>query len=478
MFSRKEEDPDEIVLGTVLSDRNRGRFYKLGRHDQEHHVTIWGRTGSGKSKLLQAIFLQHLKRGHGVGILDPHHDLSIDTLSYLVRDGFFRDDRALERLVYLDWGNGSYVPFNVLRAGGDPKAVALNALEAMMRVWPELRRAPTFQTLFLSATMALIENRLPLTFLYQLLTDGPFRERCLRQVSDPLVLQAFGTFEQTRVSVKDSGSTLRRAFLISFSDVARLTLGQPEYWVDHRKIMDTGESVIHNLGNIKDAETKRLIGALLLVQLEQAALSRTDTPASLRKPFTMLVDEWPSFSASDSTIGTMLAQTRKFGLRLVLAAQSTDQASGDALEGALENCRLNIVFGLGRDSAVDQSRWLTVLDPEAKRYDEATGRVRRISTGEQFEDMAQDLQSLSPQEAYVKLHTEAPEKLQTLRIADSIGIEGRQLDSVLSAYKGRYQRSTEDAQYAAHSVGGNVSPLHKPGPKPEMFATPDIGSVP
>lgn len=439
------------MLGQILSDSGRGGLYRLCREDQEHHVTVWGRTGSGKSKLLQAIFLQHLSRRHGVAILDPHHDLSFDTLAYLVETGFFDRDGAFDRLVYLDWGNGSYVPFNILGVVGDPKSVAMNALEAMMRVWPELRRAPTFQTLFLSATMVLIKNQLPITFLYQLLTDTQFRERCLRHVSDPLILQSFGTYDRTKASVKDSGSTLRRAFLISFSDVARLTLGQPECWVNHRKMMDKGISVIHNLGNIHDSETKRLIGALLLVQIEQAALSRTDLPPARRRPFTLLVDEWPSFSASDSTIGTILAQTRKFGLRLVLAAQSTDQTSSERLRGALENCRLNIAFGLGRDSAVDQSRRIATLDSDATRYDEATGRVRRVSSSEQFEELAQDLQTLSSQEAYVKSHNKAAVKVQTLRVPGGQTMP-RELPVVLKVYRERYQRPGATADVASAAL--------------------------
>ena len=67
---------------------------------------IVGRTGSGKSRFMQSIFLQHLTKGHGVCLIDPHHDLSFDTLSYLVEEGYFASDKAFDRLIYLDWGNG------------------------------------------------------------------------------------------------------------------------------------------------------------------------------------------------------------------------------------------------------------------------------------------------------------------------------------------------------------------------------------
>ncbi len=93
--------------------------------------------------------------------------------------------------------------------------------------------------------------------LYGLLTDGPFRERCLRKIKDPLILQSFGTYERTKGSVKDAESTLRRAFLISFHQVSRLTLGQPDLGLDFRRMMDRGTCLIVNLGNIQDSETRR-----------------------------------------------------------------------------------------------------------------------------------------------------------------------------------------------------------------------------
>src|SRR5579864_5269360 len=98
--------PHDIVLGQTVGEKP--QVVRLTPQDQEYHATLWGRTGSGKSKLLQSIFLQHLSKGHGVCILEPHHDLSIDTLSYLVDRGYFESPGAFDRLIYLDWGNGSY----------------------------------------------------------------------------------------------------------------------------------------------------------------------------------------------------------------------------------------------------------------------------------------------------------------------------------------------------------------------------------
>lgn len=441
---------------------------RLGKHEQQYHAAIFGRSGSGKSKLLQSVFLQQLKQGQGVGLLEPHHDLSFDCLTSLVGQGFFNDPRAFDKLVYLDWGNGDYVPFNVLAGRGDPHTIALNALDAMLRVWPELSEAPMFQTLFLSATMTLVANGLPITFLYQLLTEKPFRDDCLRRVDDPLVHQCFDNYDRLgRDQPQAAGSTLRRSYLLSFSPLARYTLGQPENVLDFRALMDQGQAFIINLGNIQDSETRKLLGAMLMVQIEQAALSRSDLLPSQRTPCTLLVDEWPSFAAQEQTIAHILSQTRKFNLRLYLAAQSLAQVDSSRLVGALENCKLQIAFGLGRDSAETQARHIGDADPNLIKEAQFTETQHNtfMAVNEQFESWTSELQNLKPRSAYVKLEGRPAIKMRTSRISEP-RVNQRELVRVLTAYRRRYQRTQEEAEQAISNLSLPLSATTNPSPAP------------
>jgi hypothetical protein len=168
---------------------------RLSEKEQAYHAAIFGASGSGKSKLLQSIFLQHHALGHGVGLIDPHADLAMDILKSLIASGYFRNKDAFDRLIFLDFANGAYVPFNVLNQPYDAHTTALNALEGMIRVWPELETAPLFQTLFLASVTALIACKLPITsYLYHILTDGQFRNACLQAVADPLIHQTFRNY--------------------------------------------------------------------------------------------------------------------------------------------------------------------------------------------------------------------------------------------------------------------------------------------
>ena len=166
-----------------------------------------------------------------IGLIDPHADLALDILKSLIASDYFRKEEAFDRLIFLDFANGSYVPFNVLNQSYDPHTTALNALEGMIRVWPELETAPLFQTLFLAAVTALIACKLPITpYLYHMLTDGEFRNACLQQATDPLIHLTFRNYYKKlgRDQAQAAGSTLRRAFLISYSLVIRNALGQPD----------------------------------------------------------------------------------------------------------------------------------------------------------------------------------------------------------------------------------------------------------
>ena len=166
-----------------------------------------------------------------------------------------------------------------------------------------------------------------------------------------------------RNQLQEAGSTLRRAFLLSFSPVARLTLGQPENWLDFRAMMDAGTAFIINLGNISDHETRKLLGAMLLVQIEQAALSRTDLPPAAAYPCTLL----------DRRVARVCrpgADHRHHPVpdpQVQPAAVSGGAIAGPGrlgrLTGALENCRILIAFGLGRDSAAIQARHIGQADP-------------------------------------------------------------------------------------------------------------------
>jgi hypothetical protein len=451
----------------------------LSESQQRWHGLIVGKSGAGKSKLLQHLFqsqvyasLKHTTRlgqysRHGATVLEPHHDLSFDILSTLVASGFYRrQPDAYQRVVYIDFGQSWYVPFNVLAGDGDPHEKASLCLDAILRVFPELQVAPLFTELFLSGLVVLIENKLPITYLQRLFSDPAFRREALKRVpGDELVQLTFRNFEALgRDQTEAAGSTLRRAFALSFNATTRLSLGQPENKLPLRRFMDEGRFLIFNLGGIRDELSRKIIGAMLMVQLEQAALSRTDLLPQDRVPHTLMVDEWPVFAATEDSLGHILSQARKFSLNIYLACQSLSQISGKRLSGAFENCKLGVFFALGHDSAELSSRQIGDLDPYTVKevpgdaFDPAPSDLRSPTSHDQYLPLLEQIQvwtnelkGLSPRYCYAKLDTAKPIKLRTMPIPQP-KVDKDELDQVLATYRQLYQRSKPEAEKAMQSL--------------------------
>lgn len=416
---------DDIVLGTAVDG---GFPIPLTAADQGHHGLVWGSTGAGKSMFLLTQILQHISRHHAVCLLDPHGDLSTDCLRHLAAGGFFNQPDAYERLVYIDFSEDRHAPFNVLSTRFRPHTRAMNALEAFTRTWPEIQNAPHFRTLFLSSAMILIANGLPLTDINRLLLDDDFRHSCLARVQDPLVRQVSAFFEKGPGG--QAGSTLRRSFLLGFSPVIRGCLAQTDNVFDMRRMMDSGVSLIVNLGSIEQMEVRRLMGSLLMVQIEQAALSRSDLPPATRRPWTCFVDEWPQMAATQGeSLDNMLTQARKYNLRLQLAGQSPAQIDSGRLAGALEQCRMSVTFRLGAESAKKQSQELTLPIMNNPEYSPAA----------QARVLSQTIQNLPSREAIVRVASASPKHINTLTVTEPT-VEPQYMAEVLEIYRSTYQR--------------------------------------
>src|SRR3954447_7285910 len=184
-----------LLLGTHPPHFGLFNDVTLSPAAQRYHGLIVGKSGSGKSKLLQHLMLSQIQNSlkesawlgnyssHGATVLEPHHDLSFDILTSLIASGFYNRPDAYQRVVYLDFGNDWYVPFNVLAGEGDSHERASMVLDAMYRIFPEVEWAPTFTRLLLASVVVLIENTLPITYLAKLFSDQSFRQQCLKAVA-------------------------------------------------------------------------------------------------------------------------------------------------------------------------------------------------------------------------------------------------------------------------------------------------------
>jgi hypothetical protein len=414
------------------------------------HKHVIGVSGVGKSKLLEAMFLQLFEQGIGVSLLDPHSDSAEALLATLTAKGYFDRPGAHERLLYIDFADETHsLPFNVLNQPVEPHTLASTVLDAMHRCWPALGdgAAPQFDNLVLAGVLVLIENHHPLPMLHTLLTNKPVRDDCLSRVSDPDVV-AFFTDRFDRWAKTETPqmieSTLRRLFLLTFSPILKHALGCHENALDFRKIIDSGTSVLFNLGGVHDQDARRLLGCLITLGYETAALSRTDLAPSQRRLHHLLLDEFSDYSAqSEEALSRTLSMTRKFGVFCVMAHQTWSQASA-RLQGALQNVGVTIAMRVGREDAEILAKRFGSVDAlqvkSEPHYD--SQHPIFLEQGFQWESWVATLTDLPARHALVKLSGGKTATIKTRNVA-SYKVDPDALAAVKQGYRSQLLRPRE-----------------------------------
>src|SRR6267142_522304 len=166
----------------------------LAGNDLRAHKHVMGKTQSGKSKLLAHMAADMIMQDMGVSVIDPASDLATDILGLLYLRGYFNRPDAMQRLLYIDFGDPKrFLPLNILSQPYDPATVASMLVEVCTRVWPSLDggQAPLFDNIMRASVPVLIANSLPLPQLHTLLTNKSFREHCLKRITDTKILAFF-----------------------------------------------------------------------------------------------------------------------------------------------------------------------------------------------------------------------------------------------------------------------------------------------
>jgi hypothetical protein len=444
------------------------------------HLHVIGISGSGKSRWLAGYILALLRHGRAVTLLDPQRDLYDLVVRQLVAAGTWRNPANFDRFVLLNIQEAEqrqrFLAFNPLTQSDDPYTSALNITEALHRAWSSLAGgvAPMFDTLIQNGVKALISNGLPLNpSLYRLLTDKDFRDQLLANEPDADVSAFFhGQFDRLAPhdQADQAGAALRRAHLLTFAPVLKYSLGQAENRLNFRDIMDSGTSVLMNL-HMDAEEPLRLLGCLLTVALEYAALSRANVPAAERKHNHWLVmDEFSLFSASsEKSLARILSLCRKYGFYVVLAHQDWDQTHH--LKGALQNVGLEAVFKLGFADATYTAPMLCKVNPMAVKHEvenpDALERTHPVfySLAEQEADMAQTLYNLPDRQAFIRQRSgEVTRLTKTMPVPDP-SVDPAEVQAVEDYYLEKYFRSQAEIEQESRRYREATTVLtqrHKP----------------
>jgi hypothetical protein len=341
---------DNPITPFALTDyRDIQNRFGIKEKNRRGHMYIVGKTGTGKSTLIENMAISDIRSGNGLALTDPHGDMAEDILNFIPK-------RRIKDVIYFNPGDLAYpIAFNPLEKV--PKdlhhLVASGIIATFKKIWSEFW-GPRLEHILRHSLLSLLEcPNSTLLELPKLLTDKDFRKNVLTYVTHPQAREFwFSEFDKYSAWLRSEAISpiLNKIGQFLISIPLRNIVGQIENTFDLRKVMDERKILIVNLAKGKIGEDNcALLGAMIVTKIQLAALSRSDLPENKRKPFYLYVDEIHNFLTL--SFADILSEARKYGLNLVLAHQYIDQLDEKIRTAIFGNIGTFISFRVGAEDA-------------------------------------------------------------------------------------------------------------------------------
>lgn len=341
------DDYDITPIG-FTNWRNQNKPFGIKDMDRLGHIYCIGKTGMGKSTLLQKMALSDIRKGKGCGIIDPHGDVA----KYLLEQ--IPENRKKD-LVYINPVDENVIAFNPLHAvhPNFHSLVTSGLLSTFRKIWAE-SWGPRMEYVLRFSLLTLLQYPYAtLLDIQPLLTDKQFKEKVLEYVKDDYIFdywrKEFDTYTPSFRNEVISPILNKMGVFVS-SKPLRNILGKQVSGFRMSQVMDEQKVLIANLskGQIgEDAST--IIGSILVTSIQLSALYRAKQPMEKRTPFYLYVDEAHSFLSL--SFADILAEARKYGLSLFLAHQYIDQLHEEIRSAIFGNIGTLICFRVGATDA-------------------------------------------------------------------------------------------------------------------------------
>lgn len=359
--SRKLEPPNDLPIPGSVPDsdltiigktnfRGHRELFGIKAVDRRRHIYIIGKTGMGKSVLLENMVYSDVRAGKGVAVVDPHGDLAEKVISCV-------PSHRINDVVILDPSDVSHpFAFNMLEAVDDPNKrnlMASGLLGVFKKMYAE-SWGPRLEHILRNCLLALVEYpNTSMLGIMRILVDPSYRKKVVEHVQNPMV-KSFWVDEfdkmQDRQRTEAISPIQNKVGQFLSSSMIRNIVGQVKSTVNIRFMMDTGKIIVVNLSKGKIGEdNSSLLGSMLITKFQLDAMSRADTAEKDRKDFYLYVDEFQNF-ATDA-FATILSEARKYKLNLTMANQYVAQMPEEVRDAVFGNVGTSLCFQVGFDDA-------------------------------------------------------------------------------------------------------------------------------
>lgn len=375
------EDGEKTTILGRTNYRGSNHLFGVKPTDRRRHVYIIGKTGMGKSTLLENMIYSDIMAGKGVGVIDPHGDLADAVLNFIPAS-------RINDVVLIDPSDKDFaVAFNMLE-NVDP---ALNSIvcSGLVGIFKKIYAdswGPRLEHILRNTILSLLEYPgTTMLGITRILQDDEFRSRIVKKIEDPVV-RAFWLTEFNKMQDKFRTEAIapiqNKVGQFLSSSTIRNIVGQPKSTIDLRFAMDKGKIVVINLSKGKIGEdNSALLGAMFITKFQLDAMSRANIPEKERKDFYLYVDEFQNF-ATDS-FATILSEARKYKLNLTMANQYIAQMPEEVRDAVFGNVGTILSFQVGFDDAeyISQQYGEEVLPPDLVSLSKYTAYMRLLVDG-------------------------------------------------------------------------------------------------
>lgn len=329
--------------------RDSNQLFGIKDQDRLGHIYVIGKTGTGKSTLLEQMAISDIERGNGLCIIDPHGDIAEHILQYVPK-------HRIHDVIYFNATDTEhYIAFNPLNDSvrNNDSLITSNLISTFKKIWSE-SWGPRLEHILRYSILTLIRYpNATLLDVPMLLTDAFFRQKVLNYVTDIPIIQ-FWTHEfasyTAQLKSEAIAPVLNKIGVLLASLPLRNIIGQPKSSFVMQDVLDQRKILICNLskGQIgEDAAT--ILGSIIVTAIQTAALFRASYQPVDRTPFYLYIDEVHSFVTL--SLADVLAEARKYGLSLFLSHQYSEQLHEKIRAAIIGNVGTLICFRIGAADA-------------------------------------------------------------------------------------------------------------------------------
>lgn len=340
---------EDINYIGITNFRDEFQRFGIKTDDRRQHIYFIGKSGVGKTTMLENMIIRDINNGKGIGVIDPHGEL-INRILYFIPENRIKD------VIYFNPGDIEWpIAFNVIEEVSFEyrHLVVAGLMGVFKKIWPDVWSA-RMEYILNNALLALLEYPgATLLAVNRLLSDDDFRKAVMKKVTDPIVI-SFWEREFARYHARFATEAIapiqNKVGQFISNSLIRNIIGQKTSKIDIRGIMDGNKILLANLSKgMIGEDNSSLLGALLITKIQLAAMSRIDIPEEERKDFYLYVDEFQNFSTE--SFASIFAEARKYRLNLALAHQYIAQLNEQVRDSIFGNIGTLISFRLGAEDA-------------------------------------------------------------------------------------------------------------------------------